>query len=401
MNILILGPYGILQPEHAGALRSAAVVAAYLADGHIVTYSGVSDVCSGRDEAVGPDDVQLSARLRQMASASGLAVDIGVGVALASDPGAFGQYAALVRRVAPDILQFEGAALWPVVRRLCAEVLPETAEIVHTSGDSGTFEPMDRSSLALGVKPGAAVLQRYSREIAGVANRVFTVSPDDADVFRQMGVRDVQVIPDGVTPYPVQASARRALKDYLGPLPHALYVDSADPSSADALLKLMKSAERDILSGGRLLVAGGVADLIAEAQDRASIPALRRRTRLLGVVKSELMGELYDTAHAVILPKSADVGSNLKTAEALISGRPIVATTKAFIGFEQFKTLPWVRISDDPTEFWTHVDESLTAPFQPSADPSALRQLDWSERLKPMITSAARLGSGKRAPATS
>ena len=88
----------------------------------------------------------------------------------------------------------------------------------------------------------------------------------------------------------------------------------------------------------------------------------------------------------IILPKTLSGGSNLKTAEALASGRPIVATNRAFDGFEGFRDVPGVTIHDDPDLFWDTVDGFLTGGISsvPRA-PEIMEGLLWTECLKPMV----------------
>lgn len=56
-------------------------------------------------------------------------------------------------------------------------------------------------------------------------------------------------------------------------------------------------------------------------------------------------------AHAALLPIDFGGGSNLKTAEALASGRWIVATSTALRGFEPFHDEPGIVRADNAAAF--------------------------------------------------
>jgi glycosyltransferase involved in cell wall biosynthesis len=156
------------------------------------------------------------------------------------------------------------------------------------------------------------------------------------------------------------------------------------------------------LQSGRFLVAGSVGRLIQTMPEFLSVPALSRHTTLLGFVQQELLQALYDQAHVVVLPKVYGGGSNLKTAEALLSGRPIVGNDGAFIGFEPYRGLGAVHIENDPRAFWTHVAELLRGPAPKKGRLGKREELEWSQCLIPMVKRTEALvadrGARRKAP---
>jgi hypothetical protein len=75
------------------------------------------------------------------------------------------------------------------------------------------------------------------------------------------------------------------------------------------------------------------------------------------------------------LPITIGEGSNLKTAEALESGRPIVGTSKAFRGFESALTLPHVTVADSPIDFRRAVRAVMNKPRYKNGTPHEIRSL--------------------------
>jgi glycosyltransferase involved in cell wall biosynthesis len=72
---------------------------------------------------------------------------------------------------------------------------------------------------------------------------------------------------------------------------------------------------------------------------------------VLGVLDDEDLAAVKSLAHEFLLPIGAGGGSNIKTAEALYSGKPVVCTSTALRGFEDYRALPEVIVADSPPKF--------------------------------------------------
>ncbi|WP_131120343.1 glycosyltransferase family 4 protein [Lichenihabitans psoromatis] len=93
-----------------------------------------------------------------------------------------------------------------------------------------------------------------------------------------------------------------------------------------------------------VLLVGAIARTINRAQ---LPPDIRSRLILLGEIDHAGKQAAFTAADVAILPITAGRGSNLKTAEALLSHLPIVATRSAFRGFEPLMNEPGVEVVDD------------------------------------------------------
>jgi glycosyltransferase involved in cell wall biosynthesis len=232
------------------------------------------------------------------------------------------------------------------------------------------------------------------QEIAASCNLVIAVSESDAEEFRRLGAAQVCVAANGV------ASLSRAdadvVSNYLASgMPYALFVSSAHPPNAHGLVDLAAAVTGHPVRHGEILICGRVGPLVRTASNFQKALRILERSRFLGWVDNTILSALYAGARAVIVPKTYGGGSNLKIAEALASGRPVVATRRAFDGFESFMELPGVIIADDPDSFWAAVndllaDEVLTA-IRP---PEAMSGLLWSECMKPMVQAAEEVVRG-------
>jgi hypothetical protein len=114
---------------------------------------------------------------------------------------------------------------------------------------------------------------------------------------------------------------------------------------------------------------------------------LIRDARILGIVDPPILDALLSRAAAILLPKMHGGGSNLKTSEALLADRPIVATTQAFVGFEPWVGASGVTVEDDPALFWVHVARHLSEPVNPVDTLEEHRnELLWPACVAPLVT---------------
>jgi glycosyltransferase involved in cell wall biosynthesis len=237
-------------------------------------------------------------------------------------------------------------------------------------------------------------IAQFEQEIAVACNLVVTVSKIDAEEFRRLGAQRVCVAANGVTS--VARGDMAVIRPYLpADTPYALFVSSAHPPNAAGLVDLAAGVTGQPIQDGEILICGRVGPLVRGAKNFKKACRILGHARFLGWVDDPLLGTLYADARTVILPKMYSGGSNLKTAEALASGRPVVATRRAFEGFESFIDLPDIFIEDDPNSFWSAVNDRFadrsSAPVRSSEMMSGLL---WHECLTPMVRAAEDLVTG-------
>jgi glycosyltransferase involved in cell wall biosynthesis len=309
--------------------------------------------------------------------------------AVAAAPESFAAFAEIVREYRPDLLQFEEIALWPVVRRLKRERYLEGVTIVHSSYNFETIAWGHRSVAAGDVTPETLRdIAQIEQDIASEVDLIVAVSDGDAREFVKLNAAKVCVAPNGVAC--VQSSTIESVSSYLpASSPYALFVSSAHPPNARGIVDLAAGASGHPLRHGEIMVCGKVGGLMEAAPQFRKATKILGRCRFLGWVDDVALNALYRNARVVILPKMYSGGSNLKTAEAIVSGRPIVATKLAFEGFEPWIGLNGVAIADDPDEFWRLVDSYL---MNEHVEQPRLREtvegLLWKNCLEPMIRAA-------------
>jgi hypothetical protein len=114
---------------------------------------------------------------------------------------------------------------------------------------------------------------------------------------------------------------------------------------------------------------------------------------MLGAVDPAVLDALLARAAVILLTKTRGGGSNVKTSEALLARRPVVATRLAFVGFEGWRDLLGVAIANEPTLYWKLVARQLTCPqvIAPPWDLDRRDDLLWQACLAPMMVASEKL----------
>jgi hypothetical protein len=396
MRVLMFGPWPIARPRHGGQIRADQIVAAYRSRGHDVTFAGIVDPGSVPPSEMGPDDVAIDHRVMEFIGRAGGHLHISLWKAFAQIPEHFSCFVRLVHQVRPDVVQIEEPYLWPVVKKLLRDRYLDDVRVVHSSYNFETDHQRDLASIKGPVEEHfLSYVAETEREIAAVSDLVVTVSDGDAACFRAIGAANVVIAPNGCRQITTIRDAVRAVDAYFGTQRFALFVSSAHLPNVQGLLDLTRVPVESV--PGRLVICGSVCTLLNEHR---SANALIRHARFMGIVDVDLLNALLSRAAVVLLPKTRGGGSNLKTAEALLSYRPIVATTQAFAGFESRRNAPGVTVADEPVAFWRQVRWHLANPV-PNVTDSWIAQREgllWEHCLEPMVREVERLVSTARCP---
>lgn len=389
MRILMTGPWPVAHARHGGQIRAESIIDAYRRQGHEVKFKGIYDPGNVPEGHTTPDDIAINGECMAYIGKTGLPWEISLWDSFANVPSLFAEFEASVRRFRPDIVQFEEPYLWPVVKKLRDRGLLGSARIVHSSYN---FETDYRRDLArIANRFDQRVLSHVAdqeREISRECDLVITVSDDDARSFEGLGAAQVVVARNGSRLIQPSLAALAAVSAYCGGEPYALFVSSAHPPNAEGFVKF-SMAKRENLPG-RLVIGGGVYRLLEPI--RNSNPILRD-AEIVGLVEPDVLQALLACAAVILLPKTSGGGSNLKTSEALMACRPVVATSMAFIGFENWRNALNVQIADDPDTFWKNVAEHLNSPVPRVANnlDAQRKLLLWEACLAPMIAAVEQL----------
>jgi len=274
----------------------------------------------------------------------------------------------------PDAVIFDHPWLWNEAKRL-KERYPNV-KIIHSSHN---LEFTLKRDLLNGLEKNKIdtvvdFLEDIELEIANLCDLIICVKEDEADWFRSNGAENVIVANNGTNNIIGKVKSEKQ---------YALVVGSGHPPNVEGSIKYLYGAtewlpsETDLIFVGTM--CGGLSGKLGEERNSTRNTTIR----LLGKRSDEDLKKLIDSASVILLPIPYGGGSNLKTAEALSSGRPIVSTTKAFRGFEDWLGAENIHVTDDIEDF-RHMTYLYCCSKQDTLIRKGFKDLLWESTLKPI-----------------
>jgi len=387
-RILSLSTYPIVKPVHGGQRRINAFADQLRANGWEFHYASVFEAPHYPKALTSPNDIPLhyiGAEWRDIP----LIGDLQSGVFAATSAHAYDHFLTIVRSTKPDVIQLEQPFLWPLIKALRDNGEIQDVPIIYSSQNWEAPLKYDML-LKSGVKESdARKVQDYivglESELVAASIATVAVSASDAEHYRALGqCPPVFVVPNGVS-RPVQPSAQdeAAVAEIFGEEKYLFFVGSAYPPNIEGFQNLVLKKGLFFRPPRKsLAICGGVSHGIFNSpQYQAHIHANSRRVQFFPDVSDGGLEALKRSAHAIILPIEFGGGSNLKTAEALASGKWVIATQVALRGFERFVGQPGVIVADTPDAFRAAIIRVLAEkPLKLSKAAAKLREVVYWDR---------------------
>lgn len=268
----------------------------------------------------------------------------------------------------PDAIIFDHPWMWTEVKKL-KEKYPEI-KIIHSSHN---IEFMLKPDLLEGLsnKSMNAVidfLEDTEIEIAKQSDLVICVTERDAEWFRRNGAKNVIAVNNGTNAH---LSEIKSNKHYV------LVVGSGHPPNIEGSIKYFNNAVDWLPDSTDLIFVGTMCDGLRGKLGEERNESKDTTIRFLGKRSDEELNMLIESANVIALPIPYGGGSNLKTAEALVSGRPIVSTFTAFRGFENFLSSEHVAVTDGLGYFREKIVETCVTKL-PTVYREGSEKLKWS-----------------------
>jgi hypothetical protein len=219
------------------------------------------------------------------------------------------------------------------------------------------------------------------------ADMIATVSELDARWTERLTSVPIVVAPNGVSPNRASIHDVVEANPIVGHAKFALYVASGHPPNVLGFYDLFGDGVGCFGPKDKLVVAGSAGGSIRSDDKFGRNAGLSRCFVDAGLVSDAQLRGLLQTAHCIFLPMTSGGGTNLKTAEALWSGRPVIATALAMRGFEAYEGASGVHMSSAKPDFLADLQTVMAAPrFEmDKTERDSRRTLLWSETLKPLI----------------
>jgi hypothetical protein len=348
LNILQFTTYDVEQPDHGGKLRSHHLRRALRERFTVETLS----FSWGRVDDLSRMAVTLDTARLKSAGLTGLLSDWGICTVLEADPVALDVIAQHVRAFAPGAILLEQPFLWPLVRQLkTAGVLGPEVKVIYSSHNLEA--EMKRQFYAQLFRPEQARaygdhVEALETETIARADVILAVSDADAaSLLARAPHRPILVIANGHM-RPEENDRSEAWRRRFEPYERNwVFVGSWHPPNIQGLRRLVEALDHGA-DGVRLWVLGGAGPgLLAERTfERSRAP----RLEVLGVTSAEDIDAAILASSGVILPIWGGGGSNLKTAQALLSRKCVLASRFALRGFEHLAGEPGLFLAETPEE---------------------------------------------------
>lgn len=402
---LVLAPYPIRKPRHGGQLRTTAICQSFREHGFNVQSISFCQEEAYPSDMMSSGDIAFPMQSRFRLYKGRVVTDL-CDYLMASfsinDERAYKQVIDSIHQPV-DVIVVEQPWFYPLAKRLQAEVaLCRQAAIVFSS--QNIEAPMKRQILEEKDPISAEAAEEISlleQEAARYSDLSIAVTEEDAEVLRSYGAKSVLTAPNGINPWSADPERLELWRNRLPQTPWPLFVASAHPPNYTGFIASIGEALACIPPGSRLVIAGGVGWHLEQILLNSRWSQLNAsRLQILGVLDDADLIAVKQLAHAFLLPIGAGGGSNIKTAEALYSGKPVICTTTALRGFENFRELPGVSVADSPKAFQQALHKVLAADLHPCSGQEVNRRLrqrlTWSVSLDALPGTVMSLLTEKR-----
>lgn len=368
IRILQIGPYPIQPRIHGGQRRVGALHDAYLRNGVKCQYVAITAPNAYKTNR-GAGCIFVDRNTRKKIHANGWLQDLIVGEALESDSTVKAAFLRLWGRFEPNVVQLEQPFFWPGLQRLIEQGAIPRTQLIYSSQNVEWIMKERIYDQVLPPEEAKRVtnqVRSMESDLARNAELTLAVSQSDADVLTDMGARQVQIVKNGCdlrTPSTdaIDRWKRRLLVN--GVTRYAAFVGSAHLPNATGFAEMVGAALDYIPPDARIVVCGGVTQILTDHPDYSPVDSNNRwRLALIReTLSDDDLAAILNLASVTCLPILEGGGSNLKTVEAVLLGKPIVATPFAFRSFEELANRPNVNLCHTPRAFQQVLQQLLLA----------------------------------------
>lgn len=266
----------------------------------------------------------------------------------------------------PDYIFLEHPWVWPLVKRYLKNK-PREVKIIYSSHNVEylTKHSLFKSNNITDANNVVEKIKSIEFDLIKHCNFVIACTPNDLNHYVESANLDKKkgiLCPNGVSPISHEIRENRSFIDILAGRKYALCVGSAYPPNAQGFWKMMGSSLAWLKEDEFIFVAGGCSSILedfcpkeGELLNMINFGKIKR----LGIVNNSELHTLINCANAIILPITDGGGSNLKTAEAIISMKPVVATKTSCRGFDDVEEYSQFHIADSSKAFKAGIKKYL------------------------------------------
>ncbi len=387
MKILVLCTFPVDNPIHGGQHRVYNVVKVFEQAGHDVQLAGVLgslDYLQSSGFVSYPDMKDM----QELIANPFLMDDWAISELFSSNDN---YYLSLVKKITLpiDLIYLEGPWLFKFAERMVAE-RGLNIPIIYSQAN---FESVLKYDILrkyydeeVSIDGGKRVLETEVHAL-NHATWVMALSAADKLWAAERTNRPITLATTGVAERLSDATGRAAAAQLVGSHKYVLFCGSAHPPNVFGFYEYFSSGLGFLSPDERMVVVGDAGSAIQQSEHFSKVPGLDRAFINAGRVPENTLQAIIENAHVIILPiTQGGGGANLKTAEAIVSNKYVVATTTAMRGFEEFSNISGLYIKNDPTDFRNAIRICMDSPSNviKEEEMAFRRKLLWESTLAPL-----------------
>lgn len=228
-------------------------------------------------------------------------------------------------------------------------------------------------------------VRKLEQAAVDLAAAVTTICPSDQTAMNEEFGCDSTIVPNGSSVAEVRYGSNPSQAEVVD----FLFAGSSYWPNIEGFAQIATPSLAFLPPGTKVHVAGSVSSqLLAHPRIIRHQSANASRLALHGFLPMPELVDLMRQSRAVLVPVFIGEGSNLKSADALASGSPVIMTRRATQGYESVlaEDDEGVTVVDDAAEFRAAMSDALQCARRPARVGSTrAASLTWSTRLQPLV----------------
>jgi hypothetical protein len=262
-----------------------------------------------------------------------------------------------LKKYNPDVIVLEQPFLWNAVERAKSKIPNFNPKIIYSSHNIEELHYQSLSSSDNYSSHDHKWIKETEDKLSNSADIIITTTEEDQDFFEVNFPRStVELLPNGFEEPQKYSNSieKQRILNKLRFKKYALFVASAHKPNIKGFEKYIGTRLGFLPPGCGIIILGTAGPVIgtqATMKENQFLDLYWSKIQLWDFATDLELAVVTEHASCVILPIDDGSGSNLKTAQALSSGLPVITTKHALRGFEFGAKSCHVKICDNVASF--------------------------------------------------
>lgn len=362
-SVLILSTYPFKKPYHGGQHRLYNIALAYKRAGLSVVSVSIYDKSNYQNDEIGKHDINctLEGYRPYIKFANPYFSDYFTGECAAASQEIIRSIIKIISKQNIILIHIEHPWLLKIAKFIQRSLINKSYLVFGTQNIEWQLKATFISNNNRLSSQIINSIKKLEADAAMTADATLAVSDADMTWFNRFA-KKIILVPNGTNPIKKSAEQISSIQSELHSESWVVFIGSAHPPNRDGFLSFLGKTTGYIPPFSKLLIIGGVADLLKPILlSDLNYELNYNRCSFFSKVCDDFIDAAISGSKAIILPIETGGGSNLKTAQALISGKRIVATTTSFRSYDKYMNISGVNITDTSYKFKQLVRESFSS----------------------------------------